>query len=162
MRTTSRLILKRTTKSLVLAGAAIAALSLAATPAEAHGHGHGQGNHAHGHAGYGAVYAPGSAFRPGVVPRRIIYRDVRAYSPWYGGTVWYGPHHHAHAIYRFPVYVNGAVVYQPYTYCGEDVFVGAGVALPRVALDVQLGPGRDAVGIGISTPHFGFYFRDDH
>ena len=32
-----------------------------------------------------------------------------------------------------PVYVNGAVVYQPYTYCGEDAFVSAGVAFPRLA-----------------------------
>ena len=52
MRTRNGSVLKRTAKSLVLAGAAIAALSFAATPAEAHGHGHGHDAHARGHAGY--------------------------------------------------------------------------------------------------------------
>ena len=160
MRTGNRQIVKRLAKSLVLAGAAIAALSLAATPAVAHGHGRGRHGDAHGHAGHGAVYAPGPAYRPVAVPHRIVYRDVRAYRPWYAGTSWYGPHRHAHAVYRFPVYVNGAVVVQPYTYCGEHAFVSAGVAFPRLALDVQAVPGG-GVGFGISTPHFGFYVHDN-
>src|SRR5215471_8110600 len=82
-----------------------------------HGYGHGHGNHAHA-----AAYS--------TVPHWIPPESRAFYHPYYAGHVYYGPHHHYHSVYQFPVYANGAVVYQPYNYCGNHIFVGAALPLP--------------------------------
>jgi hypothetical protein len=76
-----------------------------------------------------------------VVPRRIYVEDRTYFRPYYTGGVYYGPHHHYHAAYRFPVYVNGGVVVRPYSYCGDEVFLAAPVVapLPRLAFSFTYG-----------------------
>lgn len=120
----------RIAKTAVLAAGALTALLVSAMPvAEAHGvsgpiavH---RGHHGHGNK-HGVRYV--------AVPRRIhgpYWGDIHYR---YGGRRYYGPHHHYHAIYRFPVLVGGVVTYRPYTYCNDALFVTASVPLPQVAI----------------------------
>src|SRR5262249_8583681 len=39
------------------------------------------------------------------IPRSIHQAHVDAFRAFYRGNVFYGPHHHYHAVYRYPVYV---------------------------------------------------------
>jgi len=55
---------------------------------------------------------------------------------FYAGEVYNRPHHHYHAAYRFPVYVNGGVVYRPYYYCHDRLFE-YGYSRPRLAFGVE-------------------------
>lgn len=104
------------------------------------GGGHNKHNHGHGN-GHGHYYRAHPSHRYVVVPRRIYVEDRSYFHPYYAGRAYYAPHHHYHAAYRFPVYVNGAVVVRPYSYCGDEVFVAAPVAapLPRLAFSVTFG-----------------------
>lgn len=118
-------------------GAFVFALGLANLPAEA-GRGHGKHDHKHGksaHArGYGYGHAPGHAkgrlafvnaprgFHF-AVPQQIRVSHARELYPYHRSNVYYAPHRHVHAVYDFPVRVSGGWVYQPYAYCGHDLFV---------------------------------------
>jgi len=70
------------------------------------------------------------------LPRRIHRDHVRAFRSFFSGRSYYAPHHHFHAVYRFPVVIGGRVVYRPYTYCNDGLFLGSSVVLPRVAVSV--------------------------
>ncbi|PYQ10436.1 MAG: hypothetical protein DMH00_11310, partial [Acidobacteria bacterium] len=73
------------------------------------------------------------------VPQRIYVENRTYYRPFFAGRHFYGPHQHYHATYRFPVVVNGVVVYRPYSYCGNHLFVTASVPLPRLAFNLVFG-----------------------
>ena len=111
-----------------------AALSLGPSAALADGHGNGHGN---GHGHQGKYKYPGKhqgyATYPVAVPRVVHHGDHGWYDPYYAGSAYYGPHRHAHYTYRFPVWVGQTVVYRPYTYCGDSLYVPAPVyAAPPV------------------------------
>jgi hypothetical protein len=113
---------------------AMAAALVVAPMASAGGHGHGKHkHHRHGHS-HGNAYGHYKT-----VPRVIHLGGPGYYSPYLVGRAYYGPHHHHHARYRFPVYVNGAVVYRSYNYCGDNLFVAGAVTLPHLAIGVQFG-----------------------
>jgi len=128
---------KRTARILAIAGAAlVAALVATEVPVEAGGgqggrhHGH-RAAHMHRHHGaHGAFY----------VPTRIYGPDLVTYRPWYGGSVYYGPHGHYHMSYSFPVLVGGSIVYRPYAYCGDQLFAPAPISIPRLMVGFNLGP----------------------
>ena len=104
-----------------------------------YGHGHGNGNgHGQGHGKHYRAYPSHSYV---VVPQHLYVEDRAYFSPYYTGRAYYAPHHHYHAAYRFPVYLNGGVVYRPYSYCGEQVFLSAPVVapLPRLAFSFSYG-----------------------
>ena len=108
----------------------VAALALFPMAALAHGngkgHGHGNGNGKHGKYGHTGKHQ-GYAAYPVSVPRVVVHGHRGWYDPYYAGSAYYGPHHHAHYTYRFPVYVGQTVVYRPYAYCGDSLFVPAPV-----------------------------------
>jgi hypothetical protein len=180
MTTVTRTTGSRFTRIILIATAALAAGLFAfpapASAASGHGHGHGNGHgqsyghgqsngHDHGNGnghsdGYGRYdghsngAAHGYAAFP-TVPRTIIVGQRGYYQPYYSGRVYYGPHHHYHAAYRFPVYVGGSVVYQPYYYCGDSLFVGGAVALPHLAFGINFGsPGGVSFGGFYSSPGY--------
>lgn len=73
------------------------------------------------------------------LPRRIHARHVSEFRNFYSGRSYYGPHRHFHKVYRYPVYVGHRVVYRPYSYCNDDLFVQASVGLPRISVSVYPG-----------------------
>ena len=60
----------------------------------------------------------------GRIPDRIHDHHARHLEVFSGGREYYRPHHHQHAIYQFPVWIDGAVAYRPYTYCNGHLFHG--------------------------------------
>ena len=160
MTTATRTRGTRSTRIILIAAATLAAgLVVFPAPARADGgHGRGHGNehgrsngHAHGD-GYGP--ARGYAGFP-TVPRSIVVGQRGYYQPYYSGRVYYAPHHHYHAAYRFPVYVGGSVVYEPYYYCGDSLFVDGAVALPHLAFGIRFGsPGGVSIGGFYSSPAY--------
>jgi hypothetical protein len=136
--------LSRIARSLLVAGGVLLTSLVVFAPAteardhrDAHsswqkGHGNGHGNgHGRGHQSY----------RFTEVPRRMHghYRSDFRYA--YAGRTYYGPHHHYHAMYRYPVVVGGVVRYRPYYYCNDELFVTGYVPLPRVVVGVNIRPG---------------------
>lgn len=112
-----------TFKSVLIAAALfVAVFAASATPADAKAHGKTVVRvHPHG------VVAPRVAVRaPFVAPRHVAFRTVRTFDPFFSGRVFYAPHNHFHVVYRFPVYTAYGVVYQPYSYCGDDLYNGYG------------------------------------
>lgn len=79
------------------------------------------------------------AYNHHAVPRVLYAREREVFSPYFAGQVYYRPHHHYHIVYRFPVLVDGVVVYQPYYYCENRLFVAASVPVPRLAFGVEFG-----------------------
>jgi hypothetical protein len=67
------------------------------------------------------------------IPRYAPY----GYRQYYYGRAYYGPHHHYHVVYRYPVWVGGRTVYRPYAYCGDRLFVRATVPLPQIVIAVN-------------------------
>jgi hypothetical protein len=97
--------------------------------------GHRGRGHAYGHYKKARVYSAPSW----VVPRHIYVENYNTYQPYFRGRAYYGPHRHYHSTYQFPVYVNGFVVYRPYAYCGDQIFISASAPLPRLAFNVSFG-----------------------
>ena len=164
MTTVTRTAGRRFARIILIATAALAAgLFVFPAPARAdggHGHGHGNGHgnwsgHGDGHyEGHSNGPAHGYAAFP-TVPRSIVVRERGYYQPYYSGRVFYAPHHHYHVAYRFPVYVGGSVVYQPYYYCGDSLFVGGAVTLPHLAFGINFGsPGGVSMGGFYSSPAY--------
>lgn len=150
MTTVSRTAGMRITRLLLIATATLAMGALgfpAAALADGHGHAYGHSNgHSHGDARGYAAYP--------IVPRTIAGHGGY-YQPYYGGRVYYGPHHHYHAYYNFPVYVGGAVAYRPYYYCGDSLFINGAVALPHLAFGINFGsPGGVAVSGFYGSPGY--------
>ena len=156
MTTVTRTAGRRFTRTILIATAALAAVlfvfpdSASADGGHGHGNGHGQSN---GH-NHGNGPARGYAGYP-TVPRSIVVGQRGYYQPYYSGRVYYAPHHHYHMAYRFPVYVGGSVVYQPYYYCGDSLFVGGAVALPHLAFGINFGsPHGVSIGGFYSSPGY--------
>ena len=57
------------------------------------------------------------------------------YEVYLGGQEYYGPHGHYHPLYRFPIWVDGVVVYRPQYYCGGRLFVAGGGYAPYYGPD---------------------------
>ena len=133
---------------MVLTAAFLAAgLFAASAPALAkdgnkHGHKNGHGN---GH--NNGQYSRGAKVGHYKVPQ-VMSREYRGWAqPYYTGRVYYAPHHHYHAAYRFPVWYGGVPVYRPYAYCGSNLFITGAVNLPQLALGFSFGsPGSYYVG----------------
>ena len=122
---------KATTRALLLGAGLVAAL-LVASPATA--------DERHKPRGRSRVAAEPYRRVHVHVPRRIDSRNRGQYRDHRAGRVYYKPHHHRHVVYRFPVLVSGAVAYQPYYYCGSDLFLNASIRLPRLAISIDLHP----------------------
>jgi len=89
-------------------------------------------------------------------PRYLHRAHVSAYRSFYHGRSYYSPHHHYHAVYRYPVYYGGHVSYRPYSYCNNSLFITAGVPLPRLVVNV--GPGGYYYGpAALPPPPPGYY-----
>lgn len=58
----------------------------------------------------------------GRIPERIHAEHARHLEVFSGGRAYYGPHRHHHASYLFPVWIDGAVAYRPYSYCNGHLF----------------------------------------
>jgi len=56
------------------------------------------------------------------LPRVIFNVHLGHYDPYYWGRVYHGGHHHYHAVYAFPVYVDDALLYRPYSYCEGEFY----------------------------------------
>lgn len=56
------------------------------------------------------------------VPRSISSHHRHYYEDYYYGRAYYRDHRHYHAIYRFPVFVEGHLDYRPYAYCDGNYF----------------------------------------
>lgn len=140
MITTTRQNQNRRGGRLLLIGIAVLIAGLFALPTtvEAHGkHDRGRGDHAQRYKkGYG-IHRNHRGF--GRVPHRISARHRHDYGRFYRGRVYYKRHRHHHALYRFPIFVDGRLVYRNYAYCGDALFLSAGVRLPRLALDLAFG-----------------------
>jgi len=87
------------------------------------------------------------------VPRGIAIDARGYYSPYLAGRVYYAPQHHYHVTYRFPVFVDGAVVYRPYDYCGDRLFVAGSFALPRLAFGVTFARPGFVGGVWSPAPY---------
>lgn len=121
----------------------VALLVAAASPVLAKEHGH-QGKNGNGHAyGNQGRQVRSENYR---VPQVIAVEHRGDYRPYFTGRTYYAPHNHYHAAYRFPVWVNGAVVYRPYVYCDDHLFVSGAVNLPRLAIAFNFGQPGVAVG----------------
>jgi len=116
---------------LATAAAFLAAVVFASTaPAHAKDHGH-------QNKGRGPRAAQVSHYH--AVPQ-VLTPDYRGtFQPYYNGRAYYAPHGHYHARYSLPVYYGSAVVYRPYAYCGDHLFVTGAVTLPQLALAFNFG-----------------------
>ena len=132
---------RRQAFSRIATAAALLSACLIAAPTEASAKKHGH----HKHAPRGVAH--GHYQR---VPRVIAYDQRAHFTPYVAGRTYFAPHRHYHARYRFPVLVNGIVAYEPYSYCGDRLFISGAVTLPQLAIGVNFGsPG----GLNIA----GFY-----
>ena len=113
------------------------------------------------------------------LPRRIHDQHKRLFRNFFSGRVYYRPHQHYHTIYRLPVYTRSSVVYRPYSYCNDALFMDAAVRLPQIAIHVGTSAPMPAyqpasfyyvpapVYAGPSCPnhphgHHGHDYEDDH
>ena len=122
-------------RTAALATGLIAVATLASsTPAQAHEREH---RH-HGHAPYHSyrVVPRGTFF---VVPPRIHARYAYRYDPYLVGPVYYRPHRHHRLLYRFPVRTAVGVVFEPYSYCDDGLFVNGYVSLGGPRFHVSAG-----------------------
>lgn len=140
----------------ILMTAALMAACLVAFPSPANAHrGHSK------HAPRGVAH--GHYKHHKTVPRVIASVHRGHYSPYFDGRVYYAPHRHHHARYLFPVFLNGAVVYQPYFYCGSNLLVSGAVTLPHLAIGVHYGSPAGLLAGGYYTPGYDDrYIDDDH
>jgi hypothetical protein len=117
---------------MIATAAAFLAAVLFASTAPAHAKDHGHKNHGR---------KPGAAqVAPYYTVPQVLTTDYRGtFQPYYSGRAYYAPHGHHHARYRLPVWYGGAVVYRPYAYCGERLFVTGAVTLPQLALAFNFG-----------------------
>jgi len=134
---------KRNALMIVTAAAFLAAVLLAST-APAHAKDNGHRNHSR--KPRAAQVSPHDR-----VPQVLTTGHRGTFQPYYNGRAYYAPHGHYHARYRLPVYYGGAVVYRPYAYCGDHLFVTGAVTLPQLALAFNFG----APGGGF---HLGGYY----
>ena len=60
------------------------------------------------------------------IPHRIHDDRRRAYRPYYERSVYFAPHHHRHAVYRFPVRVGHGSGFREHFYCNDELFLDHG------------------------------------
>jgi len=72
------------------------------------------------------------------VPLRIGRGHVDFYRPYFRGTRWYGPHHHRHAVYLFPVWDGARWVERPHVYCDGALWIERPIGPPRPRLHVHI------------------------
>jgi len=58
------------------------------------------------------------------VPEVIHREHLRHLEVFLSGRVWEPAHRHSHVVYRFPVWIDGAVRYETYAYCGDRIYRG--------------------------------------
>lgn len=56
------------------------------------------------------------------IPMEIHREHMQDLAYFLSGDVYYGPHHHNHATYNFPVWIDGEVYYRPYSYCNGRLY----------------------------------------
>ncbi|MFQ5669223.1 MAG: hypothetical protein ACE5HD_01735 [Acidobacteriota bacterium] len=135
---------------LVFSGIFLPAPALAGSNHRVHGHFDRHGHHGaarhrghhvsashpaesvHGHARVGNHHERFEA------PRHIVRGEVEFYNPYYRGRVYYGPHHHYHPVYAFPVYTTYGAVYYANYYCDGRYYGRGSVAYhsPRFSISV--------------------------
>lgn len=127
-------------RNLAVAGlTSVLAMALATAPAVASGKKEGKHRDSKQRGYY--VSSHGRTFTRGSrIPQRIHVKERHVYREHYTGRTYHRGHHHYHAAYRFPVWVNGAVAYRPYNYCGGHLFLSAAFRLPHLALVVVAPP----------------------
>jgi hypothetical protein len=64
------------------------------------------------------------------LPRHILSEQREMFRSFTSERNYYAPHHHYHMIYSLPVYIDGTVVYRPYSYCNDELFMAGTVPLP--------------------------------
>jgi len=138
----------------ILMAAALMAACLVAFPAPANAHrGHSK------HASRAEAHGHDKHYKK--VPRVIVSAQRGYYSPYFDARVYYAPHRHHHARYLFPVFLNGAVVYQPYLYCGSNLLVSGVVTLPHLAVRVEYGSPGGLFAGGYYAPVYDHHRHHD-
>lgn len=56
------------------------------------------------------------------IPLEIHGEFVGDLNPFLVGNVYFASHRHYHETYNFPVWIDGAVYYRPYTYCNHRLY----------------------------------------
>ena len=56
------------------------------------------------------------------IPMEMHREHMQDLAYFLSGDVYYGPHHHNHATYNFPVWIDGEVYYRPYSYCNGRLY----------------------------------------
>lgn len=56
------------------------------------------------------------------IPMEIHREHMQDLAYFLSGDSYYGPHHHNHATYNFPVWIDGEVYYRPYSYCNGRLY----------------------------------------
>jgi hypothetical protein len=138
-----------------LFGAALFFAAVAPASAKDNGHHgqHGRGPQGQGHQARSGYYR---------VPQVIAVEHRGDYRPYFTGRSYYAPHNHYHAAYRFPVWVNGAVVYRTYPYCENHLFVNGAVTLPQLAIGFTFGnPGTYVSGYYASPAPPAYYIYEE-
>ena len=95
--------------TLVAAGSLLASTPVSAgppSPHEVHREIHGQLRHV-----LGGVHDALSVLAS--IPLMLDLHVHPEYEVYLGGQEYYGPHGHYHQLYRFPLWIDGAVVYRP-------------------------------------------------
>ena len=59
-----------------------------------------------------------------VVPVRLTHTALATYRDYHHGSIYYRPHRHYHAVYRFPVYTDAGWTWKPHDYCNGDLYRG--------------------------------------
>ena len=57
-----------------------------------------------------------------VAPVRLTHTALASYRDFHHGRIYYRPHRHHHAVYRFPVHTNAGWISQPHYYCNGTLF----------------------------------------
>ena len=66
----------------------------------------------------------GSRHREFAVPVRLTRTGLATYRDYHHGSIYYRPHRHYHAVYRFPVYTDAGWTWKPHDYCNGDLYRG--------------------------------------
>ena len=69
----------------------------------------------------------------------IRHEHRHRYGDYYYGRVYHGGHRHHHRVYRFPVYVEGALAYRPYAYCGDRYYATGYFAVDGPRFSIRFG-----------------------
>lgn len=74
-----------------------------------------------------------------VIPRRIHRDHAYRYDDYYWKRSYHRAHRHHHQVYRFPVYVDRRWSYEPYAYCGGELYHGGRIDYHGRRFSISLG-----------------------